>query len=63
LVKAPVDLQYNYPFQPKKPLIEQQMHSEDDLRNVYNPNKEKNFWPASTEDIRHMGRYGRNGLY
>lgn len=38
------------------------MHSEDDLRNVYNPNILKNFWPSSTEDIRHMGRYGRNGL-
>lgn len=39
------------------------MNSEDDLRNVYNPGKEKNFWPSSSEDIRHMGKYGRNGLY
>ena len=34
------------------------MHSEDDLRNVYNPNKSKNWWPSSSEDIRHTGRNG-----
>lgn len=34
------------------------MHSEDDLRNVHNPNKKPNFWPSSSEDIRHDGRNG-----
>jgi len=52
------DYQYSEGFSPNKPLIEQQMHDEDDLRNVYNPNKLNNWWPSSTQDIRFQGRNG-----
>ena len=58
LVPPTPDYQYGEVFQPRKPLIEQQMHDEDDLRNVYNPNIKHNFWPSSGEDIRHTGRNG-----
>jgi len=34
------------------------MHDEDDLRNVYNPNKLNNWWPSSGMDIRFQGRNG-----
>jgi len=52
------DYQYSEGFSPNKPLIEQQMHDEDDLRNVYNPNKLNNWWPSSGMDIRFQGRNG-----
>jgi len=62
LVPPTPDYQYGEVFQPRKPLIEQQMHDEDDLRNVYNPNIKHNFWPSSGEDIRHTGRNGLNQI-
>lgn len=39
LVRQPYDYQYEVPFQPRKPLTLENRHNEDDLINVYNPNK------------------------
>jgi len=39
LEPPPKDWQYEVPSQMRKPLIKEQMHNEDDLRNVYNPGK------------------------
>jgi len=39
LVRQPYDYQYEVPFQPRKPLVLENRHNEDDLINVYNPKK------------------------
>jgi hypothetical protein len=38
------------------------MHSEDDFRDVYTPNKQPNWWPSSSEDIRFSGSNGLNQI-
>ena len=44
LVPPPKDYQYDRPGQPIKPLNFENRHEEDDLRNVYNPDKKPNPW-------------------
>jgi hypothetical protein len=58
VVPPPPDYQYDEPRQPTKPINFENRNDEDDLRNVYNPNKKANFWPSSSEDRRHAGHNG-----
>jgi len=48
-VPAPLDQQYEVPSQMRKPLIPENQRDENDLRNVYNPNKYQN----------HIGNYDK----
>ena len=54
----PKDYQYDEPYQMVKPLNFENRNEENDLRNVYNPDKHANFWPSSNMDDRHAGLNG-----
>jgi hypothetical protein len=50
LEPAPLDKQYDVPHQMKKPLIPENATDDNDLRNIYNPNKYQN----------HIGNYAKD---